>query len=82
MKFTGTADRRFHDPGAGIKGFVLPPGANAATRQAYASKIVAIPWTPRLEADGDYGHHFDNVKAPFIRDHVAPLLMGKPVPPL
>ncbi len=44
MKFSGTADRRFHDPGAGIKGFILPPDATEETRKLYAEKIVAIPW--------------------------------------
>ena len=39
-------------------------------------------WTKKLEADGDYGHHFNNIKMAFIRDHVAPLLMGKSVPEL
>ena len=69
-----------NDPGAGIRGFILPKGATAETRKLYAEKIVTIPWTKELEKDGDYGHHFDNVKMEFIRDHVAPLLMGKPVP--
>jgi hypothetical protein len=32
-----------------------------------------------MERDGDYGHHFNNVKMAFIRDYAAPLLMGKPV---
>ncbi len=82
MKFSGTADRRFFDPGAGIKGFVLPKGADEDTRRAYADKVVSIPWTPALKVDGDKGHHFDNVKMEFIRDHVAPLLMGQPVKPL
>ncbi|CAN5798503.1 hypothetical protein BH11VER1_BH11VER1_34120 [soil metagenome] len=82
MKFSGTADRKKHDPGAGIDGFILPKGATAETRKLYADKIVTIKWTKELEADGDYGHHFDNIKMPFIRDHVAPLLMGKPVPGL
>ncbi len=80
MKFSGTADRKFHDPGAGIKGFVLPAGASAATRQLYADKIVTIPYSKEFRKDGDKGHHFDNVKMEFIRDHVAPLLMGRPVP--
>ena len=80
MKFSGTADRKFHDPGAGIKGFVLPAGASAATRQLYAEKIVTIPYSDEFRKDGDKGHHFDNVKKEFIRDHVAPLLMGRPVP--
>ena len=82
MPFSGTADRKFHDPGAGIKGFVLPAGATAETRKLYAQKIVTIPWTAKLEKDGDYGRHFDNVKMEFIRDHVAPLFIGKPVPGL
>jgi hypothetical protein len=82
MPFSGTADRKFDDPGAGITGFVLPKGADAATRKLYKEKIVTIPWTAELEKDGDYGKHFDNVKMEFIRDHVAPLFMGKKVPGL
>jgi hypothetical protein len=80
MTFSGTADRRFHDPGAGLKGFVLPTGATEETRRLYAAKIVAIPWTKEELQVGDKGHHFDNVKMPFIRDYVAPILMGKGVP--
>jgi len=80
MPFTGTADRKFDDPGAGITGFVLPAGATPETRKLYAKKLVTIAWTAQLEKDGDYGHHFDNVKMEFIADHVAPLFMGKPVP--
>ena len=77
MKFSGTADRKFHDPGAGIKGFVLPAGATDETKRLYAEKIVTIPYSDDFRKDGDKGHHFDNVKSDFIRDHVAPLLMGK-----
>lgn len=80
MPFSGTADRKFHDPGAGIKGFVLPPGASEETRRLYAAKIVTIPYSEDFRKDGDKGHHFDNVKKEFIRDHVAPSLMGRPVP--
>jgi pimeloyl-ACP methyl ester carboxylesterase len=77
MKFAGTADRKFHDPGAGIKGFVLPAGASAETRRLYAEKIVTIPYSKDWRKDGDHGHHFDNVKEDFVRDHVAPLLMAE-----
>jgi hypothetical protein len=76
MPLSGTADRKFHDPGAGINGFVLPVGASAATRQLYADKIVTIPYTDDFRKDQDKGHHFDNVKKDFIRDHVAPLFIG------
>jgi hypothetical protein len=82
MPFSGTADRKFDDPGAGITGFTLPRGATAETRKLYAEKIVTIPWTAKLEKDSDFGRHFDNVKMEFIRDHVAPLFIGKSVPGL
>ncbi len=79
MPFSGTADREYGDPGAGITGFIRPKGAKASTRKLYKEKIVTIPWTAKLEKDGNYGKHFDNVKMEFIRDHVAPLYMGKKV---
>lgn len=81
MPLSGTADRKFHDPGAGIKGFLLPVGASAATRRLYAEKIVTIPYSKDFRKDQDDGHHFDNVKEAFIRDHVAPLLMAQAAAP-
>lgn len=78
MPLSGTADRKFDDPGAGIKGFVLPAGASAATRKLYADKIVTIPYSKDFRKDQDKGRHFDNVKKEFIRDQVAPLLVGQP----
>jgi len=80
MKFSGSTDRKYHDEGADIHGFVLPEGANAETRKLYADKIVTIKWNKDFEVDGNHGHHFDNVKMEFIRDHVAPLFMDKSVP--
>lgn len=77
MPLSGTADRKFNDPGAGIKGFVLPAGASAATRKLYAEKIVTIPYSEDFRKDKNQGHHFDNVKKEFIRDEVAPLFIGK-----
>ncbi len=74
MPLSGTTDRKFHDPGAGINGFVLPANASARTRALYAEKIVKVKWRKREERDGNYGRHFDNVKMAFIRDYVAPLL--------
>ncbi len=78
MKFTGTTDRKYDDAGADIHGFVLPANASDETRKLYAEKIVNIPWTEEMKKSGDYGHHFDNIKMEFIRDHVAPLLIQKP----
>lgn len=77
MPFAGTADRKFDDPGAGIRGFVLPRGASAATRKLYAEKIVTIAYEKEFRKEKDRGFHFDNVKEGFIRDFVAPLLMGR-----
>lgn len=77
MPLSGTADRKYNDPGAGIKGFVIPKQATYATHQLYAEKIVTIPYSRDFRKDQDGGHHFDNVKEAFIRDHVAPLLMAQ-----
>ena len=76
MVLSGTADRKFNDAGAGIRGFVLPAEATASTKQLYAEKIVTIHYADDYRKDGDRGHHFDNVKEAFIRDHVAPLFIG------
>lgn len=77
MPLSGTADRKYHDPGAGIKGFVIPKDASYETHQLYAERIVTIPYSKDFRKDQDEGHHFDNVKEAFIRDHVAPLLMAQ-----
>jgi hypothetical protein len=77
MPLSGTTDRKFDDPGAGINGFVLPPKASAETRRLYKKKIVTVKWRKAEERDGNYGRHFDNIKAPFIRDYVAPYLTVK-----
>lgn len=74
MDFSGTADRKFGVAGAGVHGFVVPRGASGETRDLYGAKVVRIGWNKNFKVDRDYGHHFDNVKAAFIRDHVAPLL--------
>lgn len=80
MPLSGTADRKFFDAGAGIHGFSLPKHATDETRRLYAARIVTIPYNKEFSKDGDHGHHFDNVKKDFIRDYVAPLIMGRPVP--
>jgi pimeloyl-ACP methyl ester carboxylesterase len=79
MPASGTADRKFGEAAAGLRGFVMPDGATADTRRLYAEKLITIPWTEQFERDGDYGRHLDNVNKEFVRDHVAPLVMeGNP----
>ena len=75
MVATGTADRQ---PGsaAGITGFVMPAGASEETQKLYAEKLVTVSWTRDFERVGNYGHHLDNVNKEFIRNYVAPLVMG------
>ncbi len=51
MPLSGTANRKFDDVGAGIKGFVLPAGASAATRKLYADKIITIPFALSFSAE-------------------------------
>lgn len=79
IPLTGTAG---HEPGepAGLGGFNLPLGATAETRRLYAEKVVTIRWTQDFERAGNYGGHLDNVNAQFVRDHVAPLIMGARTP--
>jgi len=75
LPITGTADRQFGRPAAGVKGFILPPNASEETRRLYADRLVTIAWTKDFERDGNYGQHLDNVNKDFIRQHVAPLVM-------
>lgn len=76
---SGTADRKFGEAAAGLRGFVMPNGATAETRRLYAERLVTIPWTEQFERAGNYGGHLDNVNKEFVRDHVAPLIMeGRP----
>jgi len=70
----GTADRQQGVPSAGLYGFQMPPGASAATRTQYA-KISYIGWRPEFEQAGNFGGHTDTVKAPFVQEYIAPLIM-------
>jgi pimeloyl-ACP methyl ester carboxylesterase len=70
----GTADRQQGVPSAGLYGFQVPPGASAATRTQYA-KISYIGWRPEFEQAGNFGGHTDTVKAPFVQEYIAPLIM-------
>jgi pimeloyl-ACP methyl ester carboxylesterase len=77
VPMTGTADRQADEAAAGLKGFTLPPDAGEETQRLYRQKIVTIHWTKAFERDHDFGRHLDNVNKEFIRDHVAPLLLGR-----
>jgi len=78
VKTVGTADReRAGTASAGLAGFTLPPGASSATRALYAQKIKNIPWRRDFERTGNYGGHTDGVKAAFVKEFVAPLIIAR-----
>lgn len=62
-----TADGRGN--GAAAAGFVVPDGASGQTRSAYADKMLVVPATTAFEKGG-------RVELDFVRDQVAPYLMG------
>jgi pimeloyl-ACP methyl ester carboxylesterase len=70
----GTADRQQGVPSAGLQGFMMPVGASAQTRAQYA-KVSYIGWRPEFEQAGNFGGHTDTVKAPFVQEYIAPLIM-------
>jgi pimeloyl-ACP methyl ester carboxylesterase len=77
VPMTGTADRQADVTAAGLAGFTLPPDTGEETQRLYRQKIVTIRWTTAFERDHNFGRHLDNVNKEFVRDHVAPLLLGQ-----
>lgn len=69
----GTADRS-GSTSAGLRGFQAPSRASAETRAQYA-KLVNIQWKPEFMMAGNLGGHTDAVKAPFVQQYIAPLIM-------
>jgi pimeloyl-ACP methyl ester carboxylesterase len=75
VPMAGTADRQQGVPSAGLRGFWTPARATAETRAQYA-KVAHIHWKPEFAKAGDFGGHVDTVKAPFVQQHIAPLIMA------
>jgi pimeloyl-ACP methyl ester carboxylesterase len=71
----GTADRKMGSISAGLHGFEMPARPTAETRGQY-SKVVNIQWKPEFMEAGNFGGHTDSVKAPFVQQHLAPLIMA------
>lgn len=72
----GTADRVTAGASiSGLIGFRSPPGASAAVRQAYSTKVHNIAWRPEFAAYGHHGGHTDCVATDFIAEYVAPLMV-------
>jgi pimeloyl-ACP methyl ester carboxylesterase len=66
----GTIDGQ-HTPAAGMKGFIMPPRAQA---DQYA-KLICHPYDPRWTRYGHWGDHTGALCKPFARQILAPLLL-------
>jgi len=74
VPMAGTADRTIA-PAAGLRGFQMPSRPSAETRVQYA-KVAHIHWRSEFAKAGDFGGHTDTVKAPFVQQYIAPLIMA------
>lgn len=72
----GTMDRRF-SRAAGYVGFRIPTNITSDQIGRY-NRLRFIRWTPALKAVGHHGGHFAWARPPFLREHLLPLLRGKP----
>lgn len=69
VPMAGTADRT-SGASAGLRGFNMPRGSGGQ----YA-KVTHIAWRPEFAKYGDFGGHTDALKAPFVQQYMAPLIM-------
>jgi hypothetical protein len=76
----GTTDRRF-SPAAGLVGFHVPPDASDDDRGAY-QRLFEIQWSPSLRRYGHHGGHVGWGSVPLLRDHLPPILRGRPLLPV
>lgn len=71
----GTADGKFKGEHiAGLRGFIPPDDAAAATRRLYERKVENFAWMPEFAKYGHYGGHTDVMSSKFVAHYVAPLM--------
>jgi len=76
VKAVGSADRLSSGIElSGLKGFTLPPSADAATMAAYTQKIRTLPWREEFAQYGNHGGHTDVMVSEFIKKVIAPLVL-------
>lgn len=73
VPLAGTADRT-SSVSAGLRGFKMPTRGSAESRAQYA-KVTHVAWRPEFARYGDFGGHTDALKAPFVQQYMAPLIM-------
>ena len=75
--YTGTMDRSSAEEGvAGLEGFRLPAHKGPDTERQYA-KLHNVPYRYEFSEYGYEGGHTDSTRRDFIREFIAPVVMGK-----
>lgn len=78
--YTGTVDRAPAEEGvAGLRGFRLPPVPGPDTEREY-SKVHNVPWRIDFSDAGFDGGHIDCTSREFVREYIAPVIMGNDAP--
>ncbi len=74
--YTGTVDRSSAEEGvAGLVGFQPPLHTGDDTKKQYA-KLRNVPYRSAFEEAGYGGGHTDSTRSAFVREYLAPALMG------
>ena len=77
---TGTGDRASAEEGvAGLRGFRRPPVLGPDTEREY-SKVYNVPWRIDFADAGFDGGHIDCTSREFVREYIAPAIMGNDAP--
>lgn len=75
-RLLGTMDRT-HCASAGLVGFAMPREASPEDRSLY-ERLVQLQWSPALKGLGHYGGHTGWLAPEFLKEHLLPLLRGRP----
>lgn len=65
----GTIDRHYQ-PSAGYMGFVVPEQLAPRDRKLY-TRLIQVPWNPRMIWQGNFGNHLGPVQPTFLAGEVA-----------
>lgn len=75
--YTGTVDRSAGDEGiAGLDGFQMPASKGPDTERQY-QKVHNVPYRTDFAYSGYEGEHTDATQKEFVRDFLAPVVLGK-----
>jgi len=80
VTWAGTVDRGGGLAG-GLVGFSPPDSASEADKELYKQKLILITWWPGDWILGNSGTHLGSTSPTFVRVKIAPLILGKELPP-